>query len=154
MGAGMESAVHALALFDLVPATTANYAATMAEVSEKVQAIFQRITGDRAAILRGSRHPAAVNARITAALQCGKLPAGTDEGARLDGIGFHLVDWNAEAAFLVALLLYPEEFTDKEIRDGVEKFLIHAPAHCIEAARLGGCSTENVFLEGGSRECL
>lgn len=128
-------------------ATSVCYAAHMADVCDKVQSIFQGLAGDRATILRGNHYPAEVNARITAALHGEELTTGSGGRVRLDGIGFHLVDWNAEAAFLVALLLYPGEFTDEEIRDGVQKFLIHAPTHCIEAARLGGYSTENIFLE-------
>jgi hypothetical protein len=65
-----------------------------------------------------------------------------------DQIAFHLVDWNADAALLVALHLFPERFTPEEMRTGIEMFLIHAPAHVIEAARLGGYPTENIFTEG------
>jgi hypothetical protein len=119
----------------------------MTDVRDKVQAIFRRIAGDRAAVLKGDRYPALVNDRITAAILGGKLGSTFRDPVKLDGIGFHLVDWNSDAAFVVALLLYPEEFTDDEIRDGVELFLVHAPAHCLEAARLGGYSTENIFLE-------
>lgn len=70
--------------------------------------------------------------------------AGDDEAEILnpDKIGFHLIDWQAEAAFIVALALYPERFTDEEIREGVEGFLIHAPSHVVEAARLAGFASD------------
>ena len=64
-----------------------------------------------------------------------------------DQIGFHLIDWQAEAAFLVALSLYPERFTDEEIQDGVEAFLIHAPSHVVEAARLAGIACDTFSPE-------
>jgi hypothetical protein len=102
---------------------------------EKVAAIFRELAGKHAERLSGSYYLADVNSRITAAL------AGEgreEEILRQDGIGFHLVDWQAEAAFLVALSLYPERFTDEEIREGVDAFLIHAPSHVAEAARLAG----------------
>jgi hypothetical protein len=121
----------------------------MADVSEKVQSIFRRIVGERAAILKGNRFPAEVNTRITAAILSGELGSNINDPVKLDEIGFHLVDWNSDAAFIVALLLFPDEFTDEEIREGVELFLVHAPAHCIEAARLGGYSTDNPFIETG-----
>lgn len=118
----------------------------MADVREKVQTIFERLVGDRAAILRGDRYPSEINDRITSAILGGDLGSNLNNPVKLDGIGFHLVDWNADAAFLMAMLLFPDEFTDEEIRDGVELFLVHAPAHCMEAARLGGYSTENPFV--------
>lgn len=117
----------------------------MSDARAKVQSIFQKIAGDRAARLRADHYPAAINDLITSAILGGELESNIDDPVRLDGIGFHLVDWNSDAAFIVALLLYPEEFTDEEIREGVELFLVHAPAHCLEAARLGGYSTENPF---------
>ena len=119
----------------------------MKDVKAKVQSLFRRMAGERAAILSGDRYPAEINDRITAAISEGELGSNINDPVKLDGIGFHLVDWNADAAFIVALLLFPEEFTDEEIRDGVELFLVHAPAHCIEAARLGGYSIENPFAE-------
>ena len=119
----------------------------MADVDKKVRSIFERLVGERAGVLNGERYPREINDRITSAILAGELGSNTNDPVKLDQIGFHLVDWNADAAFIVAMLLYPEEFTDDEIRDGVEGFLVHAPAHCIEAARLGGYSTENPFLE-------
>jgi hypothetical protein len=34
-------------------------------------------------------------------------------------IGFHLTDWHEDARFLIALSLFPERFTNAEIRQGV-----------------------------------
>jgi hypothetical protein len=113
--------------------------------NNKVIAIFQELAGDRAFKLRGTHYPADINTRITTALT--NETASDSEVLRQDGVGFHLVDWNEDAAFIVALILFPERFTDEEIRDGVESFLIHAPAHILEAARLAGYSTKNIFLE-------
>jgi hypothetical protein len=113
---------------------------------DTVIAIFRELAGDRAERLEGSRYLADVNTRITEALSDAKTD---DEKSllRKDSIGFHLSDWQREAAFLVAISLFPERFTDEEIREEVDSFLIHAPAHVIEATRLGGYSTENIFLE-------
>jgi hypothetical protein len=116
------------------------------DVEQKVQLLFQRVVGERAAILRGDRFPAEINDRITAAILGGELGSNVNDAVKLDGIGFHLVEWNSGAAFIVALMLFPDEFSDEEIREGVELFLLDAPAHCIEAARLGGYSTENPFI--------
>ena len=107
---------------------------------EKVTAIFRELAGDKSERLDAARYLADVNSRITTALAHGK----EEEAAILhdDQIGFHLVDWQADAAFIVALSLYPERFTDEEIRDGVEAFLIHAPSHVVEAARLAGVASD------------
>ncbi len=115
----------------------------MSDVSDKVMTIFREMAGDAADRLSGSRYLADVNTRITSALAGDN--ASEDVILRQDGIGFHTVDWQNEAAFVVAVCLYPDRFTDEEIRDGVESLLLHAPAHLLEAARLGGYSTENFF---------
>jgi hypothetical protein len=62
-------------------------------------------------------------------------------------IGFNVADWQAEAAFLVALHLFPERFTDAEIDAAVISMLVHVPAHVIAAAKLAGHSTEDIFAE-------
>lgn len=51
-------------------------------------------------------------------------------------IAFHLLDWNSDAAFIVALLLFPERFTKLEIAAGIDTFLIHAPNHIPLAQKL------------------
>ncbi|MBI5091611.1 MAG: hypothetical protein HZB26_04105 [Candidatus Hydrogenedentes bacterium] len=108
----------------------------MADVHEKVQSIFQRIAGDRANVLRGEHYPAGRNSLITSALEEGGAGSDVYDIVKLDRIGFHLVNCNADAAFLVALLLYPEEFSAEEIRDGVESFMLDSSWHCAEALRL------------------
>lgn len=114
------------------------------KVSDKVEAIFRELAGDRAAMLIGTRLPASITSTITVALAA---EAGDDEIFHADQIAFHLTDWNSEAAFLVALQLFPERFTPEEIREGVEAFLIHAPHHVIAAARLAGHPTDDIFRE-------
>jgi len=53
-------------------------------------------------------------------------------------IGLHMADWNSDAAFIVALHLFPERFTPDEVRAGIGLFLGHAPNHIREACRLTG----------------
>ncbi len=115
---------------------------------DKVTAIFRELAGEKSERLAATRYLADVNSRITAALAAEK-----EEEAEIlhyDQIGFHLIDWQADAAFIVALSLYPERFTDEEIRDGVLAFLLHAPSHVVEAARLAGhpCDTFSPTKEG------
>src|SRR5688572_4951409 len=111
------------------------------DIREKVQAIFSEIAGaDRAKWLCGDV-PSRVMDHIAQAISPGHEPEVAGE------IGFHLGDWQSDAAFIVALHLFPERFTPEEIRDGVEAFLIHAPHHIIAAARLAGHSTKDIFRE-------
>ncbi|MGH2548563.1 MAG: hypothetical protein ACRDHN_04190 [Thermomicrobiales bacterium] len=69
-------------------------------------------------------------------------------------IAFHLTDWAADAAFLVALHLFPERFTAEEIADGIESFLIHAPNHVAAAAVLSGWPPKDIFGVAGSPKKL
>jgi hypothetical protein len=60
-------------------------------------------------------------------------------------IGFHLSDWRSDAAFIVALHLFPERFTSDEIAEGVRAFVFNAPNHAAAAAALYGYPVEDVF---------
>jgi hypothetical protein len=108
--------------------------------SDKVIAIFRELVGERALKLDGSRFPADAMDRITEALtQPGEDPVAKDR------ISHHLMEWQRSAAFLVALALFPERFTDEEIQDEVEDFFLDVPAHVLEAARVAGCPAKNIF---------
>ena len=63
-------------------------------------------------------------------------------------LAFHLSDWRADAAFLVALSLAPERFTPAEVEAGLTAFLIHAPNHVAAAAKLGGWPVADIFEVG------
>lgn len=67
---------------------------------------------------------------------------------RADDVAFHLSDWAEDAAFLIALHLFPERFDVDEIRAGVMAFLIHAPNHINAAAHLAGWPLQDVFGVG------
>ena len=69
---------------------------------------------------------------------------GTDNAA---DIAFHMSDWNSDAAFILALHLFPERFTKEEIEDGIRDFLVHAPNHVAEAAQLIGFPVSDIFKE-------
>ena len=116
----------------------------MPDVSEKVLSIFQKIAGNRSRALRSDHYPAQTNSQITVALE--KAAADFDS-AKLDEIGFHLVNNNSGAAFIVALLLYPEEFTDEEIKDGVENFMLDTAKHSAKACRIWEDSPLNPLRE-------
>jgi len=62
-------------------------------------------------------------------------------------IAFHMADWNSDAAFILALHLFPERFTREEVEDGIRDFLIHAPNHVAEAAQLIGFPVSDIFKQ-------
>ena len=108
-------------------------------VTAKVQTIFEELAGSRAEALRGDRAASKANDLLGEALAAERDVLIADE------IAFHLVDWNSDAAFLVAFLLFPERFMAEELQDAVGAFLTHVPAHILAAARLGEYGTEDIF---------
>ena len=110
-------------------------------VSEKVQKLFSELVGLRAESLKGDVPARKANDILGLAL--------SEDLDRLtaDELAFHLVDWNSDAAFVVAVLLFPERFTKEELQAGVNQFLIHVPAHIMAAARLGGHDAKNIFID-------
>jgi hypothetical protein len=108
---------------------------------KKVDDIFQELVGpERARWLRAD-----VPSRCM--LQIAHAVSSQSEYSEKVGwdIGINVADWQGDAAFLVALHLFPERFTEEEIDEGVRSLLIHVPAHVIAAARLAGHSTEEIF---------
>jgi len=99
-------------------------------VSDKVLAIFRELAGERARRLDGGRVASQAMDAIGDALteQYGTVKA--------QEIAFHMADWNCDAAFIVAVHLFPERFTPDEIKAGLGLFLVHAPNHIREACRL------------------
>ena len=63
-------------------------------------------------------------------------------------MAFHLSDWAEDAAFLVAVHLYPERFSPEEIEEGVMGFLVHVPAHVMAAAHHGKHPLNDTFELG------
>jgi hypothetical protein len=113
----------------------------MNSLNQKVLEIFKTCAEDRLDRLRGDIPARESNDLIMQALE---ERFGTDKASE---IGFHLVDWNSDAAFLLALILFPEKFTKEEIEEGIDAFLVHVPAHVRAAAELGGYSSENIFKD-------
>ena len=111
-------------------------------VTSKVQGIFEELAGSRAESLRGDSAARAANDALGVALAVGRNPL------RADQLAFHLVDWNASSAFLVAFLLFPERFTPEELRAAVDLLLLDVPAHILAAARLGGYEAKDIFDDG------
>ena len=101
-------------------------------VGEKVAAIFAELVGERAKRLDGSVMAEPAMSTIAAAFVA-------DHGSeKAHDIGFHMADWNSDAAFVVAVHLFPERFTPEEIEAGVGLFLTHAPNHIRAACALTG----------------
>lgn len=111
-------------------------------VRTKVEAIFRELVGDRANALKASVPARAANDILGQALAT-ELEM---DPLKADEMAFHLVDWNAEAAFLVSAILFPERFTPAELQAGVDACLIHVPSHILAAARIGGYEATDIFV--------
>jgi hypothetical protein len=109
-------------------------------VKRKVEAIFRELAGERARNLEATHYPIAIDNLVTESL--------TASHEQNPGeVAFHLVDWNSDAAFLVALHLFPERFEAEEVAAGVGLLLVHVPAHILAAARLGGYEATDIFQD-------
>jgi hypothetical protein len=112
-------------------------------VRDKVDAIFRALVQERAEALKGDTVPHAARAAVASA-----LASETDLGSeQADEMALHLTDWNSEAAFLVAVILYPERFTPEEISDGIIGCMVHVPDHLMAACRIGGYDVADEFYD-------
>jgi len=102
-----------------------------------VRALFRERFGAEA-----DRLDAAIDGRLQATITAAYPELGAE---RADDVAFHLADWRADAAFLLALALAPERFTAEEVRTGLDAFLIHAPNHVVAAAKLAGWPAADIF---------
>jgi len=75
----------------------------------KVRTILAELASERAPNLETNGAQNVIAAALTDEL-------GPERAA---DVAFHLSDWGEDAAFLVAVHLFPERFTVEEIRDGV-----------------------------------
>jgi len=110
----------------------------MQRYQETVDAIFE-FAGDRRNMIDPNRPATAVIERMAHVLE----PSLGKEHAR--EVAFHLSDWSADAAFLVALHLFPEMFDDEMTLDGLMGAVVHAPNHMAAAARLAGFPVHDSF---------
>ena len=104
------------------------------DVDSKVQQIFRELVGERAEQIRPDRLHDEIISKIAAA-HCND-PDNDEQFLESDELGLHMVDWNSDAAFIVALSLFPERFSDEEVREGVRKLLMHVPYHLVNATRI------------------
>jgi hypothetical protein len=112
-------------------------------VRQKVLAIFTALASDRAERLRGDEPP---SSEVLDAFRDALVADHSPEVAR--AIAIHLVDWNWEAAFIVAVHLFPEQFKPEELLVGTDMLLSHAPNHLAAAATIVGHPIEDVFEVG------
>ena len=110
-------------------------------VRTKVHQLFVELAGTRGDLFRGGIPARQANNVLGQALADEMDPLKADEMA------FHLLDWETDAAFLVAIMLYPERFTPEELKAGADMFMVHVPAHILSAARLGGYPAKDIFNE-------
>ena len=110
-------------------------------VGQKVLGLFTEMAGERVSRLG---EPAAQQTRdLLARALSAEYPS-----AVAQQIAFHLVDWHTDAAFMMAVHLFPDRFTPEELAVGADMLLIHAPNHLAAAAKLAGHPIQDVFGVG------
>ena len=109
---------------------------------DKVIAIFRELVGDRADRLHGAKPSHEARRALESALASDYSPEVAAD------VAFHLADWNSDAAFLVAVHLFPERFTPAELVAGAEMVLVHVPNHLAAAATLVDHPIEDIFDVG------
>lgn len=121
---------------------------TTDSMRSKVMAIFQELAADRAQALE----PTAVcDGKMWELISSSWQDFALDEYRKnAKEIAFHMADWSYDAAFIVALHLFPERFTGEEIEAGITQFLGHVPEHVAVAAKLSGCPIEGIFEDSDS----
>ena len=87
--------------------------------------MFAELVPDRAERLNFFSDALPAQERIAAAFR--------HDTPRAQELSFHLTDIRADAAFLVALNLFPERFTAQEIVAGVYQLFAHVPYHLAQA---------------------
>lgn len=113
---------------------------TPTDFRTKVDQIFEELVGvERARCLRAD-----VPSRVMLLISQAMNREGDFKEQDAWDIGINVADWQGDAAFLVALHLFPERFNPEEIEDGVRALLGHVPAHVIAAARLIGHSDDEI----------
>ena len=114
-------------------------------VRKKVASIFSQFTSERTHRLEDLSNTE-IREIIAAAI------SGDYDQERANQIAFHLTDWVSDAAFIVAVHLFPERFTPEEIDAGAGLLLVHAPNHLAAAATLSGNPIQDVFEAGVPHE--
>ena len=98
----------------------------------KAEQLFREAFGERAERLFSSQSVASTMHKVRDAFSS-DLPA-----SQAEEVGFHMADWGSDAAFVVALHLFPERFTPEEIREATRMFAAHVPYHAAAAADILG----------------
>ena len=110
----------------------------MKSLRVKINTLFTELIGERSIRVTSMESMGPIESSLTNSLGAEKAHE----------IAFHLSDWGFDAAFILAMHLYPERFTPEEIAEGVLAFVIHVPNHVAAAAHLHGWPIRAVFYVG------
>jgi hypothetical protein len=98
----------------------------------KAEQLFREAFGERAERLFSSQFAAGTMHTVRDAFSS-DLPL-----AQAEEVGFHIADWGSDAAFVVALHLFPERFEADEIREAIRMLAAHVPYHAAAVADILG----------------
>lgn len=100
--------------------------------TRKARQIFTEAFGDRGSHLFASSSTASMMHTITTAF------ARHMSQEKAKEVGFHFGDWAHDAALVVALHLFPDRFTGREVRLVADCVAVHLSYHCAALGALLG----------------
>jgi hypothetical protein len=80
--------------------------------------------------------PAGMDAKMALVERISRIFAERFGPERAQEFALHVVGFPSDVAFVTALFLFPERFTDEEVAAGIRCFGIEASHHAVEVARL------------------
>jgi hypothetical protein len=103
----------------------------------KVEEIFNAAFGENAARVFSAQNVAPTMQTVKQAF------APEMDSEKAEELGFNMADWGSDAAFIIALHLFPERFTAGEIRAATSALASHLPYHVTNVAEALGVSEKS-----------
>jgi hypothetical protein len=107
----------------------------------KVEQILNAAFGDKAVRVFSSQNVGQTMRVIVEAF------ASEMDSKKAEELAFNMADWGGNAAFVVALHLFPERFTADEIREATRSLAFHVPYHANNVADILGVSERAIPLK-------
>jgi hypothetical protein len=112
----------------------------------KVEEILNAAFGDKAVRVFSSQNVGQTMRVIVEAF------ASEMDSKKAEELAFNMADWGGDAAFVVALHLFPERFTADEIREATRSLAFHIPYHASNIADILGISEKSDSVEEAPAE--
>lgn len=103
---------------------------------DKTAQIFKELCHDHFGNLIDLSRPKSANIGLDLAIRIRRIFSERFGKQKAREFANHVTGFPSDTAFLVALFLFPDRFTDEEVAAGIRCFGIEASFHAVEIARL------------------